>query len=538
MIKYDDFIKRILIEAVGSVVKLSGPDFHIVKANTYELLRSINGYTYIILLEERYIMDIKGDAYPRDTLFKSIRPEILDNQARLTLLFTNNIKQKKYLIDLLDEYNDLPQFPVLDISEFYNSNITIPELAIQLLLSYPHVQYFSRLNPYSIDSIPKGKMFYGRGKELQRIIEADNNIILVGSRRIGKTTLVHNLKEIVGTIGVRGHRLTKANINKCVIIDVSNLSFYEFDIWEKILEGFNYDKSLYLPFARKNRGKVVFNNYVDSLGELIDKYSGELIIVFDEVDNWILDDSNSGWKVLNTIRSLSDNGKAKIILVGYETLRRVSRKHDFPLFGRFELLKLKPLLEDEVYDLVTQPLEELGICFDDKYRPQILHEIWELSRGRPNIVQGFCLELIRTMKDRQKVVITDRDFISAKNTSSVYKNYIDSISYGGSTFAQLICGVASKITEEDISIPIKEKEIIEEIKRLGVRYDSLLYEDGFLQLDLRHFLILASKKNGLYKFTDKRIPKEFLLIFNNIGYLTWSSDLVRKHKEEYGNIKY
>lgn len=516
-----------------SKVKSQTSDYIILRIKTKNLLRGVGDFTYFVLLYKKYIASIKDDRYPRDTLLKAIRIEIKDNLSKFTILIAENGNDKQFLIDLLSKHYDLRQFPVFSADELINPEEIISKTILNLLLNYPYANFFNRLFPYSIDSIPRGKMFYGRKDIMQKMIDANNNVVLIGARRIGKTSLAYNLSDVLGTIPSTGIKITSNKIKKCAVIDVSNLSEYDNDIWEKILNSFNYDPSLYLPYARKKRGTQLFKDYVRSVEKLLESYNGELVIILDEVDNWILQDSLNGWKILNPLRSMTDQGKAKIILIGYETLQSTIRKHDFPLSGRFEVRKLKPLTRDEMIALVKEPLNELRVTINPSFESEFIEELWGLSGGRPNLVQGFCLELLNLVSEKELKIINKTYFSIAKNTSLIYKSYLEDIVHGGNPFARLICGVAAHIKSKNNknSNSIRLKEIIDEIENLGHKYNSTEYDINLLQLDLRHIITPSNKAEGLYKFTSQLICDEFLTEINKVGYKHWTEDLLRIHNK-------
>jgi len=530
-----ELLKLILVQFHSAKLKNNDNKYAVIKVNSSELMPSIMGSTYLIILNEQYIQYLRKDIYkPRDQLLKEIRLEIKDNLAKFTLLIASSEQNKKYLVNLLNIFHDLRQFPVLSIDEILKVTSSISKNIVELLLNYPYANFFNRLCPYSIDFIPREKLFYGRREYIKAMIEMDSNIVLLGARRIGKTTLAYNLSDALGTIPTTGIKTTSTFIKKCAVIDVSNLSEYGHDIWEKILTAFNYDPSLYMPYARKERGEKLYVHYLKSLDSLLESFNGELVIILDEVDNWIIDDSKGGWKVLNPLRSLSDSGKAKVILIGYETLQSITMRHDFPFAGRYELMTLKPMTRDEVEALIKEPLTQIGVSIEPSYEPELIELIWNLSGGRPNLVQGFCLELVRVISDKDKRIIDKSDFISAKNTSQVYKEYLDSVTLGGNAFARLICGIAAIILfrKQDKQESVSSIEIVSEIEKLGHSYNSDELQMNLMHLELRHILVVINKERGLYRFTDMVIVEEYLKLIDRVTFERWALDLLRKNKKE------
>ncbi|MEK6154580.1 ATP-binding protein [Flavobacteriaceae bacterium 3-367] len=529
---FDLLIETAVKELPDSVEFKQNDNYSIVKLCTENLTKGFDQWTFMVLLNEEYVADLQSKIAFRNQLLRALRSEIGEEMTKLTILVTVNTRDKLTTIEQLKKYWDLRQFPVFEKDELINdAETSFGQKLVKSILSYSYDNLFTRLNPYSIDIPPKEKMFYGREEVLKKLIKIESNIVVTGPRRIGKTAIVHRLFTELGTVPARGLYLTKDKINKCAYIDLSSLDSYENDIWEKILIGFSYDPSRYLPYARQERGKERFVRYVKSVEKLLSDFNGELVIILDEADSWIEKDSRNNWRILQELRALSDQRKAKIVLVGYETLLTTLKMHECPFIGRYELMKLEPLVRDKVEALTLEPLSELNIKIDPKYQNEFIEQMWLFSGGRPHLVQGFCQNLVESLSDEENKIITKAHFEHVSKTTYVYNEFMESTIHGGRPLAQLICGVASKkMYGKDIERDtISQKEIIEEIQGLGIEYNAISFEINFQHLDLRHIMIYSDDASGIIRFTSNKIKKEFHNLISRVGYEAWAADLINRY---------
>lgn len=287
------------------------------------------------------------------------------------------------------------------------------------------------LNPFSV-SYTSRAMFFGR-KKIKKTIEAyKGHIYLYGPRRIGKTSLVDQVKESSGEL-----RLTDdISCRRAAYVDVSAMGNREEDLYTAILRSMGIGPGEVKRLHRKLRS---FSNRGvsselppdgDVLDTVIRASNGRVIIILDEVDRWFARLGRAGepWDALDRIRAMTDRERGRVILVGYEHLQESLTRNDFPFVGRGKGLFLGPTDQENVEALVTMPLNQLGVSLEP--HGGVLHRIWTATSGRPNLVQEICsdcIDRIATDKVGKRIVNTPivEDVIRSNDALRKMRNTVE-----------------------------------------------------------------------------------------------------------------
>ncbi len=148
------------------------------------------------------------------------------------------------------------------------------------------------------------------------------------------------------------------------------------------------------------------------------------LFILDEIDALIKFDCNKDYRLLKTFRSLFNEGLVHIIISGYEELYHEKHKIDSPLYNFCHTLHLDKLERNEALDLVTIPMERIGVRYHDPDdRDLVLHH----TSRHPNLLQFFCVQLIERIESHQQEEyqrVIFREDIESVFESSEYENYI------------------------------------------------------------------------------------------------------------------
>ena len=166
--------------------------------------------------------------------------------------------------------------------------------------------------------------------------------MIIGGRRIGKTSLLHRLH----------HVRLKAEGFRSIYHDCSGSLTYE-SFRKEAIRDWQPEKPSNPP-----------SNY----GELLDSVPTDkpLILLLDEADKLIPADRNDKWKMFSMLRSLTHSGFAHIILSGERTLNEALNDSTSPLYNFGNKMLLGPLDFHSVKELVTQPMRQLEIELEDE----------------------------------------------------------------------------------------------------------------------------------------------------------------------------
>ena len=218
--------------------------------------------------------------------------------------------------------------------------------------------------------VPDG-LFFGRARELDNIpkyLRQGRSCALIGGRRIGKTSLL-----------LRLHRVTLPALGFRSI-------YYDCALTR------NYRELLATQITDSRPDAL--EGFPRTFGELFENPPSDkkLVLLLDEVDPLIEQDSSDGSPVLNRLRALANSDKIQAVLSGAASIRAASRDATSVLFNFANDIVIGPLDEHDVGTLVSTPMKALGIELIGE--PELLSGIYYISGGHPNIVQRICSRLV------------------------------------------------------------------------------------------------------------------------------------------------
>jgi starch synthase len=239
-------------------------------------------------------------------------------------------------------------------------------------------------------------MFFGRERELREITQyvgADRSIIVIGGRRIGKTSILARLYRV---------RLPELGF-RAIYLDCSTILSYEQFLSTPIRE--------WRPDAPKNTCR--------NMGDLLSAPPTDkpLVLLLDEADKLVPFERKSKWRLFNRLRELTNAGQMKIILSGESALREAMSDDSSPLFNLFNELLLGRLELNDVDELVTRPFRQLEIDLVDK--DAIVRQIYNITSGHPNVVQRLCRRLINHINETRSAGIRQ---ITPKDVEIIIEN--------------------------------------------------------------------------------------------------------------------
>ena len=234
------------------------------------------------------------------------------------------------------------------------------------------LQQCTTASPFVIVGPVPDSMFFGRDKELRKIddqLAQQGSCAVVGGRRIGKTSILHRLN----------------NVN----LPQAQFEPYFFDCSP---DG-TYDqfRSVFVDHqtSRNDDPPVVIRR----LKILLERSANELrqVLLLDEADALVDEDSRRDWTLFRTFRALSNAGQIQLVLSGERALLQALGDPDGPLFNQMIHQELGPLSKEAVHQLISKPMHFLNIHLEDDRA--ITGRIYELTSGHPNVVQRLCHRL-------------------------------------------------------------------------------------------------------------------------------------------------
>lgn len=244
-----------------------------------------------------------------------------------------------------------------------------------------------RFNPFSFALPVRDGVFFGRQTELDELyrhIQRQEHVMLIGERRMGKTSLLFQLN---------------LRIELPYIWVMVDLQAYPGQA-EDMLNGVIHEivkallmEELISPERWKNFSLTYARDFVKALDSLLDEANEKLkgikiVLVLDEAERIL----EMGSQIAGVLRSALVM-KQDIVAVLAGTSQLVKLPEDStgsPLQNIFTRMTLRPLSKDDTDALIQEPSRQVGVS----YESAALERIYELSGGIPIYVQAIGSELI------------------------------------------------------------------------------------------------------------------------------------------------
>ncbi|NOK57765.1 MAG: hypothetical protein GFH27_549287n69 [Chloroflexi bacterium AL-W] len=250
----------------------------------------------------------------------------------------------------------------------------------------------SMLSPYETAASVTGSRFFGREYEISRILERPNtNHLILGIRRIGKTSL---LKEVE-----RRLREDEGESSPHIIyLDCSDL-----------VSADDYIQAVVRKLNPKELPRLHLQNYCfffpDFLERMQRMYKHKIIFLLDEIDNLIIA-QRERWDLFRMLRASSNKGVFRYICAGFREAMQEQFTNASPLFNFAQEVRLNEFSWKQARELIVLPMAHLGVTF--QHKNDILSRIYEKTAGNPNLIQYYCMVLLRHLdKNDQRAITLD-----------------------------------------------------------------------------------------------------------------------------------
>ncbi|MBI4786509.1 MAG: ATP-binding protein [Chloroflexi bacterium] len=263
----------------------------------------------------------------------------------------------------------------------------------------------ARLGPYQTTRPVTGSRFFGRESYLNKMIAHRNqNYVIIGIRRIGKTSLLQEVKRRLDLVDEPNPEQQRRLYIDCSVITSAEELYREIVLrlrkeeLKRLLgrntESLRFQAQMFEYLAGQNGGTITY--LLDEIDGLLKHLGGDLS-VFD---------------VLRRVSS--EDGAARFIIAGFREARRAVSDDKTPFYNFGEPLVLDAMDRTEVKRMVEFPMDQLRVKLQG--RDEILQRIYRETAGMPNFVQYYCQTLLENL-DR-----SSQDTLSVAHLQSVYEN--------------------------------------------------------------------------------------------------------------------
>jgi len=285
-------------------------------------------------------------------------------------------------------------------------------LLLSKMIKY-RIAIVNKYNPYIAGSpIRTEEMFFGREKLIQRIINTlhNNSLMLYGPRRIGKTSLQHQLKHRLESLHDPQYEFVP------VLIDLQGTSEHRFfaSLMEEIMEVYRSRSNGALPLRFfDNQTDYSGRDFSRDLKKVMEAFQAQtektlkLVLLIDEVDEL----NKYSEEVNQRLRSVFMKTFAEnlVAVMSGAYIRKNWESEGSPWYNFFEQVEVPPFAREDAEALIREPVK--GIF---EYDEAAIRKIIELSGCQPYVIQRFCINVInRIIEDkRRRVSVADVEAIA------------------------------------------------------------------------------------------------------------------------------
>jgi len=280
-----------------------------------------------------------------------------------------------------------------------------------------------RFNPYIAGGpVFDEGLFFGREALLQRILQTihTNSLLLHGERRIGKTSILHQLRRRLETMEDPEYQFHP------VYVDLQGTPEEKFfaTLADQVFEALSPTLASAdgRPFASRQPALTREAGYshhdlVRELHELLQSLQAgstkriRLVLLIDEVDEL----NHYDPRVNQKLRSLFMKRFAEslVAVVAGVQIRKEWEKETSPWYNFFEEVAVEPIASASARELVLQPIR--GVF---RVEPGVAERIAVLSAGRPYLIQRHCLALVNRLHDEGRRTLTLADVESLEQRAA------------------------------------------------------------------------------------------------------------------------
>lgn len=274
-------------------------------------------------------------------------------------------------------------------------------------LSTPLVRFLGRefLSPYVSGRPAIGGRFFGRSSLVNRMLPSAGNFTIVGNRRIRKSSLLKEIRE----------RLKLQNVRTAEVYGATCASTQE--VVYKLLMNLERYRDAEHILAEPQRTK----NLAAYIHKISDTEKRPVAVFIDEVDRILEFDAEQDYEVLHLLRETFEGHQfCRVFLAGFRKIMEAMQTRSAPLFNFTRLIELPLFSREESYQMVTKPLERLGIEVANTDLPAAIHTE---TGGHPELIQIHCAAIVRYVQNYDSVP-SGTDLRSAVFDTEEYKQKV------------------------------------------------------------------------------------------------------------------
>jgi Cdc6-like AAA superfamily ATPase len=317
------------------------------------------------------------------------------------------------------------------------------------------------LHPYVQGTPAFGGRFFGRSKVIEQITSGKtiHNCTIVGNRRIGKTSLMQEVKERLKDVYVEGTTIFFANLY------AANFK----STWDAVYMvcaqlNINVPKK-YMEYGAISARHI--KRFPTLLHTFAAEKQAEVVIFIDEFDHFLEIDSKQNYEFLHLLReAVIADTKCHVLIAGFRRLMEMRVRRESPYFNFTSEIALTPLTRDEAAEMITVPLERLGL---DVKTTNLPVTIQRETHGQPELIQIYCRAAVEWREMHGRLPNDNELQEHVRKTRDFSQSILQTFLRGTNPYEQAVCLNLMKQAVQrrrDGDFKFKFKEVEEVLRRL------------------------------------------------------------------------
>lgn len=421
-------------------------------------------------VSSQHIMQSLGDVMRERNLTRQIVLVLIDGNSFPLFRYKTSLNHNLVLIGSEEQKNVLhsrrPTGELLDI------------ISAQVPISY--------LSPYETRAPVTGSRFFGREHEISRILSSpDTNHAILGIRRIGKTSLLRETERIL---------IEREAAARVVYLECSDLLSTD-DYIREVVRKLNPRE---LPRLELQKYVFFFPNFLERMSKQL---KSKIIFLLDEVDNLVIM-QRGDWELFRMLRASSNKGACQYIIAGFREAMREQYMLDSPFYNFAQEIRLSEFTRQQARQLIVTPMENLRVRFRNE--EEVVSRIYEETAGHPNLIQYYCLILLRHLDQTGEREINPQSLIDVYTDEGFTSHLLTSFMQNTENREKALIYAIMISIENAGSIGFSQEEMDDVLRQGGILLPQKEIDEACNVLNLAGII---HRKGKEYYFTSPVFTK-------------------------------
>jgi len=297
-------------------------------------------------------------------------------------------------------------------------------------------------SPYQVEASVTGWQFFGRSRELREVTDRRGNMVVIGARRVGKSSLLKEAERIINSrpgnsayyIDLQ-NRTDQGDVINAIVDRVSPKLLKRLDSSKELASAEDEEKRIEEEKKKSKKRFVEEAEYrhtgvLSVLLERLSKGTQRTTLLLDEIGNVLEKLEPDRWTILGTFRRFASGTNLRIVMSCFqEDLAKKIEDLKSPLVNFVNIMRLSVFSEADTREMVLSPLEFWSL--PDHHTKETLINLVLASIGtHPYLLQYFCLALFEPIDESRDVPLIDRArriLDSKENLYRVFSSPVDVI---------------------------------------------------------------------------------------------------------------